>query len=265
VKLNRFKDGKKFAITLSYDDGNIADRRLVKIFNDNGLKATFNLNSSRFDDGDVVSSKEISTLYKGHEIACHCFSHPHLERLPLSEQNFEIYEDKKRLEQLTGYIVRGFAYPYGSYSKDTETVLKANGICYARTTVSGNFFFPADFLYWSSTCHHLNFERYYASFTAMQDQKWQFGSVFYIWGHSYEFDRNNNWDLAERMSKSLSEFKDAWFCTNIELYDYATAQKNLVFSADNSTVFNNSLHDIWITGDSGDVIKLDAGKTTRIK
>ena len=265
MKLNRFKDGKKFAITLSYDDGNIADRRLIGIFNNYGLKATFNLVSSRFDDGDVVTLKEVPELYKGHEIASHTLTHPHLERLPVSLQNYEVSEDRKNLEKLTGYIVRGFAYPYGSYSKETESVLVANGLCYARTTVAGSFFVPSNFMYWNSTCHHRDSEKYIEIFKEKQDHPWEYGSILYIWGHSYEFDRNNNWDLAERMSESLAQFKDAWFCTNIELYDYVTAQRNLVFSSDTSTVMNNSCQDVWITGDSGDVIKLESGKTTKIR
>lgn len=37
--------GKKKAITFSYDDGVTQDIRLIEIFNKHNLKATFNLNS----------------------------------------------------------------------------------------------------------------------------------------------------------------------------------------------------------------------------
>ena len=40
-----FPGGKHKVLTLSYDDGKIEDRRLVKIFNQYHIKATFNLNS----------------------------------------------------------------------------------------------------------------------------------------------------------------------------------------------------------------------------
>ena len=40
-----FPGGKHKVLTLSYDDGKVQDRRLVKIFNKYGIKATFNLNS----------------------------------------------------------------------------------------------------------------------------------------------------------------------------------------------------------------------------
>lgn len=37
--------GKRKFLTFSYDDGVTQDKRLVKIFNRYGLKATFNINS----------------------------------------------------------------------------------------------------------------------------------------------------------------------------------------------------------------------------
>ena len=47
-------NGKKKAITFSFDDGVTQDRRLVEIFNKYGLKATFNLNSELLDRKSVV-------------------------------------------------------------------------------------------------------------------------------------------------------------------------------------------------------------------
>ena len=38
-------NGKNKAVTFSYDDGVEQDRRLVELFNQYGVKATFNLNS----------------------------------------------------------------------------------------------------------------------------------------------------------------------------------------------------------------------------
>ena len=32
-----YPDGKNKALTFSYDDGEVGDRRLVKLFNDNGI------------------------------------------------------------------------------------------------------------------------------------------------------------------------------------------------------------------------------------
>ena len=81
---NCWPQGKKKALTLSYDDGNIADRRLVQIFNKNNLKATFHLNSGLMLDEESwrISRHEVKDLYAGHEVAVHSLTHPFLDRCP---------------------------------------------------------------------------------------------------------------------------------------------------------------------------------------
>ena len=70
--------GKAGALTSSWDDGTIHDRKLVSIFNRWGLKATWNLNSGMMgltaaESGwkDYISASEVKDLYAGHEVACH--------------------------------------------------------------------------------------------------------------------------------------------------------------------------------------------------
>ena len=62
---------KDRAVTFSYDDGQIFDRRLVDIFNKYNLKATFHLNSGTLDTEGIIKTQELKSLYQGHEIACH--------------------------------------------------------------------------------------------------------------------------------------------------------------------------------------------------
>ena len=45
VEIPFFPFGKRIAVTTSFDDGVVQDRRVVKAFNEWGLKGTFNLNS----------------------------------------------------------------------------------------------------------------------------------------------------------------------------------------------------------------------------
>ena len=96
---------------MSYDDGRSQDRHLVDIFNRNGIKGTFHLNSGLFDRGDRILPEEIATLYAGHEVACHTVTHPTIARCPLPEVAQEVLGDRKFLEQKTGYPVRGLSYP----------------------------------------------------------------------------------------------------------------------------------------------------------
>ena len=76
-----FPGGLRKAVTLSFDDGTVHDRRLVEAFNAHGLKATFNLVPGRFGRDGVVSRDEVAALYEGHEIASHGWMHLNLDRL----------------------------------------------------------------------------------------------------------------------------------------------------------------------------------------
>ena len=60
-------NGKKKAVTFSYDDGVEQDRRLIALFNKYGMKATFNQNSGiqtradTFTQGNIVVHRRYST------------------------------------------------------------------------------------------------------------------------------------------------------------------------------------------------------------
>lgn len=265
LKTDRFPGGKRFAVTFSYDDGDKADRRLVEIFNRYGMKATFNLIPSRFDGETVVSSGEVSSLYAGHEIACHSYSHPHLARLPLTGQSREIALGRLSLERLSGRLVRGMATPYSEKNDDTLVAMKAAGMAYCRNAgVSGGLSVPANFLDWTPSCHHTGAPAVIEKFrNEWIHQPWQYGGVLYIWGHSFEFDRADNWELAEQICSSLAGIDDVWFATNIEIYDYITAQRSLVISCDGDIIFNPSAVDVWVS-QNGSPICIKGGETIRL-
>ena len=45
IEFNVFPEGKRKAVTFSYDDGQIFDVKLAEMFDDYGIRCTFNLNS----------------------------------------------------------------------------------------------------------------------------------------------------------------------------------------------------------------------------
>ena len=123
-----YPGGKHKALTMSYDDGRASDRRLVEIFNRYGIRGTFNLNSGLWERGDRIDPSEVPELYRGHEVACHTVTHPTIERCPLPEAAEQVLQDRRGLEALTGYPVRGLAYPNGSLSEEIANMLPACGI-----------------------------------------------------------------------------------------------------------------------------------------
>ena len=132
ITLNLFPEGRRFAVTFSYDDGTPFDHKLVDIFNAYGIKATFNLNSARKGTEGFV--KDLG-IYKGHEIACHGKTHASLAYLPIQGIYEEIYTDRMVWEEVTGAPVRGLAYSNGSYNDAVINALKNCGIVYAKLGV----------------------------------------------------------------------------------------------------------------------------------
>lgn len=264
IQFNRFPGGTRHILTMSYDDGADADRRLVEIFNRYGIRGTFHLNSGFFDMEGKISRKEVSALYQGHEVSCHTLTHPYLERLPAVSVAKEILADRENLEPLCGYPVRGMSYPYGTYSEGVLKALESCGIVYSRTTqATHNFGFPRDFLTWHPTCHHSDrLMEHAAQFLEDQACPWR-SDLFYVWGHSYEFDRNDNWELIEEFCAKVSGQKEVWYATNIEIYDYWQALKALRISADGRMLHNPSAAPVWVSA-NGETVEIKGGATVRL-
>ncbi len=244
-----FPGGRHKVLTLSYDDGKIADRRLISIFNRHGIKATFHLNSGLMEQSIRISRDEIRNLYQGHEVAAHTLTHPTIARCPIDQVVQEILNDRIQLEEIVGYPVRGLSYPNGSYSKAIREVLPHLGIEYARTVHEhGQFTMPEDFYTWAATCHHnhnlMDLAKTFASLT-----KAQYFYMMYVWGHSYEFDNDNNWEVIEEFCEFIGNRKDIWYATNIEIVDYMKALSNLKFTAAGTMVYNPSAMSVWISVD----------------
>lgn len=128
-----FPQGKSKALILSFDDGNVADKHLVKLMNDYGLVGTFHLNSNKLGTKDYLTKEEIKSLYKGHEVSGHTANHPSLTTLSKIDVIYEVLEDRKELERLTAYPVRGMSYPFGNTNDFVVEAISGLGIEYART------------------------------------------------------------------------------------------------------------------------------------
>lgn len=245
---NIYPNGKKGVITMSYDDGNIADRRLIEIFNKHGIKGTFHLNSGR-TGASSISLEEIATLYKGHEVSSHTLTHPAPDQCSDTLLINEIMEDRANLEKACGYVVRGMSYPYGNFNDHAIDIFRNCGMRYSRTTISTNGFgLPYDFMKWNPTCHHKGDLKGLYNVFNERLQKGNF-CCFYIWGHSYEFNNDNNWNVIEEFCDYASGNENVWYATNIEIYDYITACRNLFISTDGTMIYNPSGISVWVTAD----------------
>lgn len=264
-----FPQGKAKAFTMSYDDGVFDDIKLISIMNKYGIKGTFNLNYgySSKDAGDAarprIPLEQIKDVYKGHEIATHSWSHPTIARCPDTMIADEIIKDRKGLEKYTGQVIRGHAYPNGSYSQKVKDIFRSLGIAYGRVVETDPCFeLPIDPLEWKGTCRHadpklMDYAKHFVDFN-----KKQYLRLMYVWGHSYEFTEHDNWNVAEELCALVGNREDIWYATNIEIIDYLDAAERLQFSADCSFVYNPSAMSVWISIDNDKIMEIKGGQYT---
>jgi peptidoglycan/xylan/chitin deacetylase (PgdA/CDA1 family) len=221
-----FPKGKMKALTLSYDDGVEQDRKLIEILNRYHIKAAFNLNSgiqtgaNGFVKGDIqirrMNVRGLRELYAGHEIAVHSLTHPHLENLDGETVRNELEQDKLNLERIFGAPVYGMAYPFGTYNDLVVKTVGISSLRYARGVKSTHSFdIPADLLTYQPSCKHTD-PRLMELAERFIDLKPVTPQVFYLWGHSYEFDTDRNWQVIEEFCRLMADREDIFYATNAQ-------------------------------------------------
>ena len=69
--------------------------------------------------------------------------------------------------------------------------------------------------------------------------------MFYLWGHSYEFEEKDNWNILEEFAAFVGGHDDIWYATNIQIYDYVQAFGRLEFSADGNRIYNPTATELY--------------------
>ena len=273
-----YPGGLTKAFTMSYDDGVVTDIEAVEIMRRHGVKATFNVNSGMFaqeprpkneSSRNRLTLQECLDLYGDDmEIAIHGSRHPYWNKLPTACAMADIMDDRRALEEATGKLIRGGAYPYGTWNDDVVKILHLAGIEYCRTTKSTKSIRMNvdDWVTYHPTCHHREPElmKLAEQFTEKENvtaNLW----LFYVWGHTYEFRDNDNWYILENLLEKVAGRDDVWYATNIEIVDYMKAAQKLVWSLDRSKVMNPTTTEIWLRHPtSGHVIKVAPGETVAV-
>ena len=281
----RYPGGKPKAVTFSYDDGVRHDIRLAETCNRYGIKCTFNINSAyiaKEPGQNKLTAEEIQhyILDSGHEVAVHGHEH----KAPGACRPIDTIQDvlncRLELEKTFGMIIRGMAYPDSGITKFHNNTNYANikqnlqdlDIVYSRTLAGDNntFLLPTDWHAWMPTAHHNNPKalEYAQEFVNLDYSKLysaaRYPRLYYLWGHSYEFNNNNNWEVLEALCETLGNKEDTWYPTNIELYEYVHAYNSLVFSADGTRIYNPTLIKVWFDLD-GKLYSIDSGETLIIE
>jgi peptidoglycan/xylan/chitin deacetylase (PgdA/CDA1 family) len=271
IRLN-WPAGRPGALMSTWDDGTEYDRTLVGIFNRHGLKGSFFLNSGALgktarESGwkNYVGPGELATLYARHEVGSHTVSHPHPWQLSAESLRWEFTEDRRRLETLVGYPIRGAVIPFGweSGTLHMAGVFAALGFRYARHTESTERFeLPAEFLQWRPTAHcGTDLDALWTRFESELERTP--GSLLNLWGHSYEFEDARRWDQLESFAARAGARGDVWHATAGEVYDYLNAWRNLAWSVDGQMVYNPAAVTVCFSCER-EPIELAPGETRRL-
>ena len=224
----------KVKVAQCWDDGVATDIRLVEILRKYNAKATFNLCPGKIPEATVpygwtdttgrdwsikgfssghVGKNDLKAVYAGFQVASHCWDHENPLKTAPEDFLKAAVDARKFLEDLFQRECRGFAWPYGQHTPETERLLTDAGFRYGRTTANtddvtrcGN---P---LALAPNCHFLN-TRFWQIFEEAKKT-----GVFYFWGHTYEMmDCPQIWERFELAIRLLSEDPEVEWVDVIDL------------------------------------------------
>ncbi len=224
----------KVKVAQCWDDGVTTDIRLTEIFRKYNAKATFNLCPGLLPEQTMPSSwkepigrdwhirsftaghvglKDLKSVYGGFQVASHCWKHETVGRVPDDVFFKAAVDARKFLEDTFQRECRGFAWPCGQHTPETEKMLADAGFKYGRTTANtATVTDCANPLALASNCHFLD-RSFWKIFEAAKET-----GVFYFWGHSYELmDCEPMWQRFELVIKLLSEDPDVEWVDVIDL------------------------------------------------
>jgi peptidoglycan-N-acetylglucosamine deacetylase len=269
-----YPNGNVKALIMSYDDGLVEDNKLIKLFNENHIIGTFNLNSEflstqkhwpQENGPDIIStyvSKDsVLLIYKNHEIAAHSATHQDFKNLSDNEILKEVTTDIANLNYLTNSKIVSMAYPFGNSNQHIAELLSNTGLTNARTVSDTyNFNLPDTFLLWHPTCHDSKALDLVDDYIHLNNNKL---SLFYVWGHSWEFNDPKRWTSINEFCLKIGNQKDIWYVGCGDYIDYQIALKNLIIT--NGTIVNpKDNKEVWYN--EGGVTKvIKPGQTLQAK
>jgi peptidoglycan/xylan/chitin deacetylase (PgdA/CDA1 family) len=237
------EDGRRVSgafVTTSWDDGHILDHKMAGLLNDYGLPGTFYVAPSNIElpSQERLGDRDLQALSRDFEIGGHTLTHVRLTTLSDPVAAREITDGKDALEQVTGVRLHCFCYPGGEYGRQHPAMVREAGFDLARTVLRGATDISPRYetrtsvhayrhlvdgpaamrlargnlkkarqLYWNwDELAMTVFDRVLAT-----------GGVFHLWGHSWEIDKNKDWDRLERVFSYVSNRPDVSYIDNGQL------------------------------------------------
>lgn len=227
-------------------------RRLTELIRKYGIRAMFHLPSAYIGRNGHVTANETPSLYRDFEV-----SHAMINQMPFQQRVQEVWEDllawgHRRLPGSLAFLSLWRIHPTAS------AIANPSGHSYARTTQSTTLRTarPGNPVYLE---RHLPLHRAFAVFRVSLLKKHPGNVLLYVWGNSFEFEREHNWDLIQEFCKRMQDLPEIWYATYIEVADYCTARKRIVISAGGAVIQNLSYQDILLSV-NGQTVSDSGGK-----
>lgn len=132
---NGNRNSRKVAIMINVYEGSDVVKEMLAVLKDKGAKATFFVGGCWADDNGELLLK---ILEDGHELGSHGYFHRDHAKLNESQNREEMTATDNLIRRLTGYDVKLFAPPSGSYSATTLKVAESMGyktIMWSKDTI----------------------------------------------------------------------------------------------------------------------------------
>ena len=192
-------------LEVSLDDGHSLDLKAAKLLEKYGIRGMFYIPIN-----GELSNEEIRKIAKKHDIGGHTLTHALLTRVDEDMARFEITRGKEYLEDIIGKEITSFCYPRGYYNEKVKQLVKEAGFKEGRT-VKIFHINEGDDPYEKHTTIHV------AQSSQYNDDNWFDKAMeilrlkpkyLHIWGHSWEIERDNNWEKFEYLLKKAKELQN---------------------------------------------------------
>lgn len=181
-------------------------------------------------------------LYRGHEVASHTLTHPHMASLTRGDVLFQLSTDRMNLQSLFDREILGFAVPFLYYSGEIADCARQTGFAYARVSeVTNDYSVPTDPYFWRGSKFHWDddLEDHVRGFLDTDQEL----ALFQLVGHSYDLDVLDLWDRMESILRLVASSPDVAPMTNLDLVRYTAAMSEALIC--DEYIANHSPMDLW--------------------
>lgn len=230
---------KKVVVTTSWDDGHKLDLKVSELMQKYNLEGTFYVSPKdrEISPEERLTDSELIELSQKFEIGAHTMTHPIITKADDVLVKKEIADSKEYLEKVLNKKIEGFCYPGGYFDKRHKELIKNLGFRFARTVSrfskdigSDVFELPTTvhaYRHWSDAwkiLREVGLYRFLKSYyhwdelaIILFDKTMKEGGVYHLWGHSWEIDKNKDWQRLERVFKYISGRDNVVYTTNSNL------------------------------------------------